>query len=106
MKIKKIVIGLVILSILINSCKQQAADKPEPNKYGSLFSRGGYYICYDGVHYKYMCNDSDTVKEIIKYYYSDCFDVVVYEPGSAETGYLNTRYYATWKSYLMETEIK
>lgn len=106
MSIKIRVICLLLLSIILSSCNLLEEDNNEPNKYSSLFSRGGYYICYDGIHYKYACNSSDTVREIIKYYYLDCFDVIVYEPGSPETGYLNTLYYATWKSYLSEVEIK
>lgn len=77
-----------------------------PYKYSSIFARGGYYVCYDGIHYKYACYSSDTVRDIIKFYYPDCFDIAVYEPGTPETGYLNTYYYATWKSYMEEIEIQ
>ncbi len=75
------------------------SNKPIPNSYSQSFTVGGYYVCYDGLHYKYVCSSVDDVKAIIKYYYPDCFDVKVYKPGTEQTGYLNTIFYATWKSY-------
>lgn len=104
----------ICLSVFI-SCRQvgnseEKINNPtyqqQPNKYNLLFRVLGYYIRYDGLHYKYMLSSADQVKEIIKYYYPDCFDIVVYNPGSPETGYLNIYFYATWKSYLGYVEIK
>ena len=74
--------------------------------YSETFRVSGYYICYDGIHYKYHCSTVNDVKEIIKYYYPDCFDVTVYEPGTEKTGYINTIFYATWKSYLDYAKIE
>ena len=79
---------------------------PISHQYSSSFRVSGYYICYDSIHYKYVCRTENDVKDIIKYYYPDCFDVVVYYPGTEQTGYLNTIFYATWKSYLDYVEIK
>lgn len=79
---------------------------PISHQYSSSFRVSGYYICYDSIHYKYVCRTENDVKDIIKYYYPDCFDVVVYYPGTEQTGYLNTIFYATWKSYLDYVEIR
>ncbi|MBR6297419.1 MAG: hypothetical protein IKR40_13205 [Treponema sp.] len=75
-------------------------------QYSSSFSVSGYYICYDGIHYRYRCGSVNDVKGIISYYYPDCFDVIVYNPGTEQTGYLNTIFYATWKSYLDYVQIQ
>ncbi len=98
---------LLIFYILINSLSFTSCKlEPIPNHYSHVFTRAGYYIRYDGLHYMYMCTSEEIVRNIIKYYYPDCFDVKVYLPGTTETGYLNTIYYATWYSYMDYVEIK
>lgn len=81
-----------LIPFVFTSCE------PPVNSYSGTFTVSGYYVRYDGVHYKYHCSSVGDVKEIIKYYYPDCFDVTVYRPGTEQTGYLNTIFYATWKS--------
>lgn len=91
----KLILSIVFLLLFFGSC----TNLQQPNKYSDTFKVGGYYCKYDGVHYKYNCSNSETVKQIILYYYPDAFDIKVYNPGTAETGYLNTIFYATWLSY-------
>ena len=91
----------VLFSLSFFSCEQEKAES-----YSSLFRLSGVYIKYDRVHYMYMCNSEEKVRDIIKYYYPDCFNVKVYLPGSKETGYSGSYYFATWKSYLGYREIK
>ena len=93
---------LLIFSLISCTPDSQASAK----QYSSTFRVSGYYICYDGIHYRYHCGTVNDVKEIIKYYYPDCFDVKVYNPGTEQTGYLNTIFYATWKSYLDYVQIR
>lgn len=102
-----------ILIFCLISCTPNASgnDSSHNNQvtaknYSGSFRVSGYYICYDGIHYQYHCSSVNDVKEIIKYYYPDCFDVKVYEPGTEQTGYLNTIFYATWKSYLDYVQIR
>lgn len=103
--------GILILGFI--SCKPTTSiitktddSQVSAKQYSGTFRVSGNYVCYDGLHYKYHCINDIDVSAIIHYYYPDCFDVKIFNPGTKETGYLNTIFYATWKSYLDFVQIK
>ena len=101
-----LIVGLLSCTPASSTNNNSGNNSASAKQYSGSFRVSGYYICYDGIHYKYHCSTVNDVKEIIRYYYPDCFDVTVYNPGTEQTGYLNTYFYATWKSYLDYVQIR